>query len=381
VDHHGAEWRVAGGLFLLFAVQVRRSGCGGLGHLRTERHRRACVPSYGACAASAPESPALINPAEQPLHLFGVTLIGFTPANGRKLLLTLALAIVAPGLAWILNKLIKALTPGTPNRAVSFWTRQGVSLVTAILVIVGVASIWFNDPGRLTSAVGLITAGVAVAMQRIITAIAGYFVILRGKVFNIGDRIVIGGVRGDVIDLGFMQTTVMEMGEARGEQPDSPAVWVHSRQYTGRIVTVSNSVIFDQPVYNYSRDFPYLFDEMKIPVRYQDDMAAVERILLEAAREHTTKVSDLEEKAIAELRRRYFLDQETPEPRVYWRLTDNWLELTLRFVVPDHGARRIKDAMSRSIMAGLQKAGIGIASATYDVVGMPELKVSLSPPK
>src|SRR5437868_1791281 len=82
-----------------------------------------------------PEISDLINPADQPLHVFGVTLIGFTPANGRKLLLTLALAIVAPGLAWIFNKSIKALTPGAPNRAVSFWTRQGVSLITAVLVI------------------------------------------------------------------------------------------------------------------------------------------------------------------------------------------------------------------------------------------------------
>jgi small-conductance mechanosensitive channel len=212
----------------------------------------------------------------------------------------------------------------------------------------------------------------------VITAIAGYFLVLRGSVFNVGDRIVIGGVRGDVMALGFLQTTVMEMGEAQQEQPDSPAVWVKSRQYTGRVVTVSNAVIFDEPVYNYTRDLPFIFEEMVLPVRYGDDAARVEKILLEAAEKHTVRFRDLEAAHIAELKRRYFLGEENPGPRVYWKLTDNWLEMTVRFVVPDHGVRGVKDAMSREVLAALNAAGIGIASATYEIVGAPALQVRLS---
>src|SRR5689334_8055670 len=188
------------------------------------------------------------------LHVFGVTLLGVTPENGRRLLLTVAFAVLVPLVGWVLTKAIGAVTASLASRRVAFWTRQGVSLFTALVLIVGLLSIWFDDPSRLTTAMGLITAGVAVALPRLITAIGGYFLILRGSVFNVGDRIVIGGVRGDVVALGFLQTTVMEMGEAHAEQPDSPAVWVRSRQYTGRIVTVSNAVVFDEPVYNYTRE-------------------------------------------------------------------------------------------------------------------------------
>ena len=62
-------------------------------------------------------------------------------------------------------------------------------------------------------------------------------------------------------------------------------------------------------------------------------------------------------------------------PRVYWRLTDNWLELTLRFLAPTHGVRELKDALSRDILSGLEATGIPIASATYDIVGMPALRI------
>ena len=63
-------------------------------------------------------------------------------------------------------------------------------------------------------------------------------------------------------------------------------MWVHSRQFTGRIVTVTNDKVFDEPVYNYTHEFPYIWDEMRLPIRYQDDRAAAEQILLEAARRH-----------------------------------------------------------------------------------------------
>ena len=141
------------------------------------------------------------------------------------------------------------------------------------------------------------------------------FLILRGKVFNGGDRIVIGGVRGDVVDLSLLQTTVMEMGEAKGEQADSSSVWVRSRQYTGRLVTVSNAVIFDQPVYNYTREFPFIFEEIALPITYDADWQKAEQIILAAAEKHTVKFSELEKEAIEELKRRYFLGDENPGPR------------------------------------------------------------------
>nr|WP_246733484.1 mechanosensitive ion channel domain-containing protein [Methylobacterium sp. BTF04] len=149
-----------------------------------------------------------------------------------------------------------------------FWTRQGISLLAAVLLILGLLSIWFNDPSRLATAFGLMSAGLAFALQQVVTSLAGYFVILRGATFTVGDRISMGGVRGDVLRLGFIQTTIMEMGQPPSVQGADPAMWVKSRQFTGRIVTVSNAKIFSEPVFNYTRDFPFIWEEMAIPVTY-----------------------------------------------------------------------------------------------------------------
>ena len=311
------------------------------------------------------------------LEIFGVNLVGVTAENGRKLLMTVIVLIVVPLIGWIVAKLISA-TGRVTGKKIAFWTKQGTSLFVAVVTILMLISIWFDNPGRLATFLGLITAGVAIAMQRVITSLAGYFLILRGKLFNLGDRIVIGGVRGDVVDLSFLQTTVMEMGETKGEQADSPSIWVRSRQYTGRIVTVSNAVIFDQPVYNYTRELPFIFEEIHIPIPYDSDWHKAEEIILAAAGKHAVKFSELEQKHIDEMKRRYFLGDENPGPRVYWQLTDNWIEMAVRFVVPDHGSRAIKDAMSRDIIRNLKAAGLGIASGTYQVVGMPKLQVALS---
>lgn len=184
-----------------------------------------------------------------------------------------------------------------------------------------------------------------------------------------------GGVRGDVIDLSFMQTQIMEMGQSPKEQGDAPSMWIRSRQFTGRIVTVTNDKVFDEPVYNYSREFPYIWDEINLPVRYQDDRAKAEQILLDAARRHAVTRDKIGDEEVKRLDDRFGIDIGQIDPQVYWRITDNWLEISVRFLAPDHGVRHIKDKMSRDILAGLDQAKIGIASGTYAIVEVPPIRV------
>jgi len=313
------------------------------------------------------------------LELFGVKLVGFNAENGAKLLFTLVLIAVM----LLISKLLRRLAHGVTARGerTAFWARQGIHVFTAVVLIIGIASIWFDDPTRLTTAMGLVTAGLAFALQRVVTALAGYVLILRGSTFNVGDRIVMGGVRGDVVALGFMQTTIMEMGQPPPVQNADPAMWVRSRQYTGRIVTVSNAKVFDEPVFNYTREFPYIWEEMTVPVSYKDDRAAVERILLDAAARHTVKIAELGEAALKEIEERYVVKRSAMNPKVYLRMTDNWVELTVRFLAEDHGVRDLKDAMTRDILTAMDAAGIGVASATFEVVGLPSLRVERQRPR
>ncbi len=254
-----------------------------------------------------------------------------------------------------------------------------MSLVAAILMILGLMSIWFTDPARLATAFGLVSAGLAFALQQPVTSICSYFVILRGNTFTVGDRISMGGVRGDVLRLGFIQTTIMEMGQPPSVQGADPAMWVKSRQFTGRIVTVSNSKIFAEPVFNYTRDFPFIWEEMAIPITYQADRDKVETIMLAAAHAHAVDPEMLEAGVKEDLQRRFDVQPLDLVPKVFYRITDNWLELTVRFIVHTHLIRGVKDAMSRQIIGEMDKAAIGIASATYDIVGLPPIEVRQVP--
>ncbi len=315
------------------------------------------------------------------MTFLGIELVGLTAENGRKLLLSLAYVALVLGASAGLRALIGAVLSGTKHSSIQakFWTRQGVSLLAAILLVIGLVSIWFSDPARLATAFGLISAGLAFALQQVVTSIAGYFVILRGSTFTVGDRISMGGVRGDVLRLGFIQTTIMEMGQPASVQGSAPATWVNSRQFTGRIVSVTNSKIFDEPVFNYTREFPFIWDEMPIPITYASDRARVEAIMLEAARLHAVDASAMDEDAMRHLQQRFGVDPLDLQPRVFYRITDNWLELTVRFILLTHRNRVVKDAMARHIIAELGAAGIGIASTTSDIVGFPPLEVRLAP--
>jgi small-conductance mechanosensitive channel len=313
----------------------------------------------------------------QTVQILGVRLVGVNAENGRKLLITaLFLALV-----WLVSRGLRLLTqPLTGDRAskrVQFWTRQVIQLGTALLQGIGVLSIWFDEPARLATFLGLFSAGLAFALQRVVTSVAAYFVLLRGKTFNVGERIKMGGVRGDVISLGFIQTTIMEMGEPPSVQAEDPGMWVLARQYTGRIVTVTNDKIFENPVYNYSRDFPYIWEELRVGVSYNADKVRAEQILIEAARRHTKRTAEMGEECLKEMERRYALNRSDLEPRVFWRLTDNWLELSVRFVTEDHGIRYVKDSMSRDIVKEFESAGLSIASGTYAIVDFPEINVRM----
>ncbi len=314
------------------------------------------------------------------MRFFDVTLVGVNSVNAHRLLLTLALVAFVVLVRYALHYLVRVVRRFTWAERFRFWFHQAVNLITAAFFLVALISIWVGPNAHLATVAGLIGAGVAFALQNFIIAIAGYFVILRGKSFSIGDRIIIGNVRGEVIALDFFQTTVLEMGQPPSIETEAdPATWVMARQYTGRIVTVSNGEIFKEPIYNYSRDFPFLWEEIQLPVKYDADDARAERILLDVVKKCTMPIEQMTGEARSHLKRIYNLEPPDESPRVFYRLTDNWIELTVRFIVPDRGIREIKDRIYRDLLREIRNAGIEVASSTYDIVGLPPVRVERSP--
>ncbi|CAN5577335.1 hypothetical protein BH24ACT21_BH24ACT21_07830 [soil metagenome] len=259
------------------------------------------------------------------------------------------------------------------DRYGAYWLRKvagyAIWTVAAVLILL----VWADFGGRLGVILGGFSAGLAFALQNVISSIAAWIIILTSKVFKVGDRVMMGGVRGDVIDVSPLRTSIMEMGSPGGAEDSE--TWINARQYTGRLVTVSNKMFFEEPVYNYSKDFEYIWEEIMVPISYKADWKMAKRILQEEVEDATSDFRRESEQALSEMARRYLVPRSDVEPQVFTKLTDNWIELAARFVIPVRSARRVKSDISENLMLRYSGEGIGLASATSEIVGLPPLRV------
>lgn len=305
------------------------------------------------------------------MEFFGVRILGLNAETLHKLVLSLGVLVLVLGVRALLGVVV-GLGTGVSRR--SIWVRKSIRLVFGGISVLLLLSIWFDKPERFATFTGLLAGGIAFASQNAVLSVAGYFVIVFGKVFDLGDRIQIGDVRGDVLDIGLFKTTVMEMGVPNLMFPE-PHHWVAARQYTGRVVTITNAEIFKQPTYNYTRNFDFLWEEIRLPLRYGTDLARAEAITLEAVREATTGIIQEGHRELENMNERYLIHAADLEPRAFLRLTDNWMELSVRFLVKTYGIRELKDRIYRRLLARFQEEGIELASTTVEVVRVPPVEL------
>ncbi len=273
-----------------------------------------------------------------------------------RLVTTLAVVAVAIVVAPLAGRLVGSRFRDPSSR---YYARKFARYAVGALTLVVLAVVWRAFAGRLGVVFGLAAAGVAFAMQEVIGALAGWLNILSGGIFRVGDRIQMAGVRGDVIDITPLRTKVMEIGSAED------TTWVKGRQYTGRIVAISNKATFTEPVFNYSSSFEFIWEELTLPVPYDADWRQAEDILRDEV--DRASASEGARAAIDAMMSRYPIARTEVEPRVFVRATDNWNELSARFIVPVRSARLVKDRLTRRVLDRFSSAGIRIASQTSEV--------------
>ena len=230
-------------------------------------------------------------------------------------------------------------------------------------------SVVFSDQlGGLTVAFGVAGAGIAFALQEVIVSFAGWIAIIFGKYFHSGDRIQLGGITGDVIDISILRTTIMETGQ-----------WVNGDLYNGRIVYVANSNVFKEPVFNYSGNFPFLWDEIRIPIQYGSNYDKTKEILLQVGGEVVDTLTKETKMQWEVLQKSYRLENARLDPMVSLIANDNWVEFTLRYVVDFKKRRHTKTDLYTRILKEVEKTNgeIKFASATFKLVEPPDFNVNV----
>ncbi len=268
------------------------------------------------------------------------------------------------GTILVLILLVSRLTKGSITRYVKandtrYRLRKFATITSYILIILMVSIVFSERLGGLTVALGVAGAGVAFALQEVIASFAGWFAVSFAGFYKPGDRVQLGGIKGDVIDVSFLRTTVMEIGE-----------WVKGDQYTGRVVRIANSFVFKEPVFNYSGDFPFLWDEIKVPVKYGGDHHLARKILLDVATEVVGEYSTGAAVAWQDFSKQYLLEEAITDPIVSLVLNDNWMEFTVRFVLNYKRRRGTKDALFTRVLDEFAKTDgkVEIASATVHLI-------------
>ena len=289
----------------------------------------------------------------------------FYPVIGKLVTVFLGIAII-----WLLIKLLQRnLFSKIKENDSRYRARKVSGFLGYFLTIVLVTLVFSDKLGGLTIALGVAGAGIAFALQEVIASFAGWMVVMFGGFYKTGDRVQLGGIKGDVMDIGILRTTIMETGQ-----------WVDGDLYNGRIVLVANSFVFKEPVYNYSGDFPFLWDEIKIPIQYGSNYEKTKNILLNVGKE---VIGDFSEKSLEKwtyLQSKYRLEDAQTEPMVSLVANDNWVEFTLRYIVNFRRRRTTKSELFTKILTDIEatEGEIKFASATFHLVEAPEFKVKVT---
>lgn len=254
------------------------------------------------------------------------------------------------------------------NNEARYKTRKFISFIGFALSVLLVTIVYNEKLGGLTVAIGVAGAGIAFALQEVIVSIAGWMAIIFGNFYKTGDRVQLGGIKGDVIDIGVLRTTIMETGE-----------WVNGDLYNGRIVLVANSFVFKEPVFNYSGDFAFLWDELTVQVQFGSDYELARTILLSVANEVVSAYTKDAETEWAAMLRKYRIEKAHTDPRVALAITDSGVMFTLRYTVDFKMRRSTKDKLFTLILQEFTKVEdkVFLPASTIQVVDMPELNLNV----
>lgn len=268
-------------------------------------------------------------------------------------------------LTWLIRK---GINRTIQDNTIRYRAKKGVRLTSYALIILLAIITFTGKVQYFTITIGLITAGIAFALQELLLSVAGWIAILSSNIYKPGDRIEMQNVKGDVIDIGITKTTLMEIGE-----------WVNSDNYNGRMVQLSNAFVFKGTVHNYSTDFPFVWDEINLPIQYGSDLQKANELILNAAQSMLSDYAHFAQEHWKQMVKKYLIENANVEPTLTLKLTDNWVEFNLRFVVDYKKRRMTKDKLYRDIMEAIQKSEgqVTLASATFDVVGLPDINVAL----
>ncbi|MDH3456016.1 MAG: mechanosensitive ion channel family protein [Gemmatimonadota bacterium] len=241
---------------------------------------------------------------------------------------------------WIIRRIILAIVwRRIQDVRIRYRWQKTTAYVLVPVGILIVGRIWFEGFQSLATFLGLVSAGIAIALKDLLVNLAGWMFVLWRRPFEVGDRIQLGPHAGDVIDIRIFQFTLLEIGN-----------WVDADQSTGRIVHVPNGKVITEVLANYSKGFQHIWNEIPVVLTFESNWRTAKDAMTAIAEKHAAHLTQTAEHQIRELSRRFMIFYATLTPIVYTSVVDNGVLLTLRYLCEPRKRRGTAEAIWEDIL-------------------------------
>jgi small-conductance mechanosensitive channel len=268
---------------------------------------------------------------------------------------------------------IRIVRRQTANETIRYKWRKNLSYILSFFGFIIIGRIWFEGIGSLATFLGLLSAGIAIALRDPVTDIAGWLYVLWRKPFDVGDRIQIGDNKGDVIDIRFFKFSILEIGN-----------WVSADQSTGRVIHIPNHRILRDPIANYTSDFDFVWNEINVVVTFESNWRKAKDILIDITNSHLEDYVNDAEEQVRRATESYLIRYKNLTPIVYTEVVDVGVKLTIRHLSHARKRRGLNQLIWEDILDRfLIEPDIGFAYNTMriyqnQIEGKPGLKPGIS---
>jgi len=217
--------------------------------------------------------------------------------------------------------------------------RKAITYSLAFIGLVIVGTTWLDGVKSVVTYLGLVSAGIAIALRDPIVNWFGWIYIGWRRPFTAGDRVAVGGLKGDIIDIGISTFSLLEVRYIE-----------EGEQVSGRIIQVPNGKLFTEPLINYTQGFDLVWNEIQVPVTFESNWRLAKSILLEIAHEHADAEASIGAERLRDATKRFFIREDGTEPAVYTRLSPNGIQFTLRYPCGTRRRRSTEQAIAESVL-------------------------------
>jgi small-conductance mechanosensitive channel len=248
------------------------------------------------------------------------------------------------GLAWLVYASLRYVITRLIDHRVADVARKYIlgksaNYVLGFAVAFVTLLIWFGNIRGWAAYLGILSAGLAVALHDPVTNLAGWLFIAVRKPFAVGDRIQIGEHRGDVIDMRLFQFTLVEVGN-----------WVSADQSTGRIIHIPNGWVFKQSTANYTRGFNFIWNEIEVVVTFESSWQEAKAILEEIGEKHSILKGEEAQEQVRRAAQKYLIYFQYLTPIVWTSVVASGVALTLRYVCDPRQRRSTEAAIWETVL-------------------------------